>query len=174
MLVFAPGLSHERSSAKKGTKTWDLYLIFSYFVLGLGIMPLLAGLDARFGWSLLPDWFIYIGVTLYVLMFALTQWAMLVNPFFEGTVRIQEDRGHKVVVSGPYRLVRHPGYVGMFWGVLVLPFVLGSLYALIPSFLMMVIMIIRTALEDKMLLRELEGYKDYATTVRYRLFPGIW
>lgn len=174
MLVFAPTLSHERGKPKEDAKIWDKVLLRVYFVLGLVVMPLVAAFDARFGWSLMPGYFIIPGAAIQLLMLVITQWAMLANPFFEGLVRIQKDRGHKVISSGPYRIVRHPGYLGMFFGTLPLPFITGSVYALIPCSIMMILIVIRTALEDKTLQAELAGYKEYAARVRFRLFPGIW
>ena len=175
MITCTPGLAHERAKAKEGTKTWDKILLPIYFILGLIVMPALAGLDVgRFGWTLLPAYFVVIGIAVYVFAFVFTLWAMLSNPFFEGTVRIQKDRDHKVITTGPYRFVRHPGYVGMLIGSLPLPFVIGSMYALIPAGLMIIVAIIRTHLEDKTLKEELSGYKGYAAKVKYRLLPGIW
>ena len=114
MITCIPGLAHERAKAKEGTKTWDKILLSIYFILGLIVMPALAGLDVgRFCWTLLPAYFVVIGIAVYVFAFALTLWAMLSNPFFESTVRIQKDRDQKVISTGPYRFVRHPGYVGM-------------------------------------------------------------
>jgi protein-S-isoprenylcysteine O-methyltransferase Ste14 len=99
---------------------------------------------------------------------------MGVNPFFEKTVRIQTERGHRVIDTGPYRFVRHPGYLGFFgWG-LSTPLLLGSWWAFLPALLSMVSLVIRTALEDRTLREELAGYREYASKVRYRLIPGIW
>ena len=100
---------------------------------------------------------------------------MLANPFFEKTARIQNDRNHQVIDSGPYRYVRHPGYVGVIAGlILATPFMLGSWWALVPAILSVFSIVVRTALEDHMLLNELEGYKAYAWRVRYRLVPYLW
>jgi protein-S-isoprenylcysteine O-methyltransferase Ste14 len=94
--------------------------------------------------------------------------------YHSAIVRIQEDRGHAVASGGPYRYVRHPGYVGMMAMLLVAPLVLGSLWALIPAGLAVSIFVVRTALEDRMLQEELEGYQDYVQRVSYRLLPGVW
>jgi protein-S-isoprenylcysteine O-methyltransferase Ste14 len=99
---------------------------------------------------------------------------MGVNPYFEKTVRIQTDRGHRVIDTGPYAYMRHPGYVGLFGWMLGTPFLLGSWCALGPAVLASIAMIVRTALEDRTLRVELEGYEAYAARVRYRLVPGIW
>jgi protein-S-isoprenylcysteine O-methyltransferase Ste14 len=99
---------------------------------------------------------------------------MASNTHFESYVRIQEDRAHKPVSSGPYQYVRHPGYVGMALSALSIPLTLGSWWALIPAGIAALLIVIRTALEDKTLHTELQGYAEYAKKVRYRLLPGIW
>ena len=108
------------------------------------------------------------------LALALIGWAMAANKFFSAVVRIQEERGHATVMSGPYRWVRHPGYTAMIVQFLSAPIALGSLWALIPGGLAAVVYFIRTALEDRTLRRDLPGYRVYAQQVRYRLVPGIW
>jgi len=105
---------------------------------------------------------------------AFSLWAMWTNRFFSSVVRIQTDRGHHVVQGGPYRLIRHPGYVGAILSVLSTAVVLGSLWSLIPAGLTTVLVSVRTALEDATLQRELPGYAEYASKVRYRLLPGVW
>ncbi len=99
---------------------------------------------------------------------------MRVNTYLSDAVRIQEDRGHKVCRTGPYKYVRHPMYTGIIFVMLCLPFALGSFFALIPAIIIVALFIIRTALEDKTLQEELLGYKEYTETARFRLFPGLW
>ena len=99
---------------------------------------------------------------------------MIVNPHFEATVRIQKDREHKVITSGPYKLIRHPGYLGGIVWAMGVPMILGSIYGFIPSLVGIIIFIIPTGLEDKTLLNELEGYAEYSKKVKCRLIPGIW
>jgi protein-S-isoprenylcysteine O-methyltransferase Ste14 len=101
-------------------------------------------------------------------------WAMVSNPFFSTMVRIQTDRGQTVATGGPYRWVRHPGYVGYILSAVSTALLLGSLWALVPAVLTGVLLVVRTALEDRTLLEELEGYEEYARQVRYRLVPGVW
>jgi protein-S-isoprenylcysteine O-methyltransferase Ste14 len=113
-----------------------------------------------------------LGVAILGLLVA--DWAVVSNKFFSGVVRIQKDRGHTVVTTGPYRYIRHPGYVGTILHHLATPVVLSSLWALIPAGLVICITIIRTAFEDQTLLEELDGYKAYAKRVRYRLLPNLW
>ena len=106
--------------------------------------------------------------------YLLSIWAARVNKFYSRFVRIQKERGHTVVSAGPYRYVRHPGYAGLVIFYLAASLALGSLWALIRNGLMSLLLVIRTVLEDRTLLEELDGYKEYAGRVRYRLLPGIW
>jgi protein-S-isoprenylcysteine O-methyltransferase Ste14 len=103
-----------------------------------------------------------------------SSWAMVANRFFAALVRIQTDRGHTVVSTGPYRIMRHPGYAGGMLADLSFPFLLGSAWALIPIAIVLALIIIRTSLEDQTLKEELPGYQEYAAHVRYRLLPGVW
>ncbi len=157
------------------TKGWDkvvgsLWGAAIYFVL-----PLVAGLDVRFDWSrdLNIAWHIA-GAVLFVVGLGFSAWAMIANAYFSTAVRIQSDRGHTVCSTGPYRFVRHPGYVGFILQSVSVPFLLGSWWALVPGIIAMVLMIIRTSLEDAMLQAELPGYQDYVRKVPCRLIPGIW
>jgi len=174
VLVMSPELIAERSEIKEDVKGWDKVLGTLIGVLTLGALVVI-GLDARFGWS--PRLAVAIQVVA-LIFFALAQglfsWAMASNVFFSGLVRIQKERGHTVATGGPYRYVRHPGYVGYIISWLATSLALGSLWGLIPAGLVMCLMIVRTALEDRTLLEELDGYRDYAGQVRYRLLPGVW
>ena len=172
-----PDLAVERGrgTSGEGTKGWDRVLGPAVALYGSLALSVVAGLDKRFGWPPeLPVWLNLLGAGLIALGYALGTWAMVVNRFFSSVVRIQKDRGHTVVTTGPYRFVRHPAYSG---GALALPagaLLLGSLWALIPASLVAVALVARTALEDRTLSEELPGYADYARQTRYRLFPGIW
>jgi protein-S-isoprenylcysteine O-methyltransferase Ste14 len=170
-----PELLAERMRMHRGTKTWDkvlLPLIAIVFPLGLLIG---AGLDRRFGWSPeLPLALQIAALAVAALGFAVVVWAMLSNTFFASTARIQTERGHSVISDGPYRHVRHPGYAAVIVANLALPLALGSLWALIPAFLLAGLLVLRTALEDRMLMNELAGYSDYAERVPCRLAPSIW
>jgi protein-S-isoprenylcysteine O-methyltransferase Ste14 len=168
-----PDVINERGRIGKNTKSWDKLIgVFSTIFL-LGIL-VLAGLDARLAWSSVPLWAKILGGIGFIISLLLAFSAMIANTFLSTFVRIQDDRGHTTVSSGPYRFVRHPMYAGslfMFWG---MPLMLGSWWALIPGVLNIVVLVVRTALEDKTLQAELPGYKEYAEKVRYRLIPGIW
>ncbi len=163
-----------RGSRHEGTKGWDK-LMGALYGISLLVAPVIAGLDAgRFGWSSLSRGFLVPGLIVTVLGNAFAQWAILSNRHFEKTVRIQSDRDHHVVTTGPYRFVRHPGYLGIIAFSIAFPFIVGSAWALIPAGITALTMVVRTALEDKTLRRELKGYLDYSQKTRYRLFPGIW
>ena len=170
-----PELVEERTQIKEGVKEWDKRLT----VVGSVLYPLailvVAGLDARFGWS--PQ--IPIALQLAALIFAvlgelISIWATSVNKFYGRFVRIQKERGHAVATGGPYQFVRHPSYVGTILSELATPIMLGSWWALIPGALDAILFVVRTALEDRTLQAELDGYKDYTACVHYRLLPGVW
>jgi len=168
-----PDLLAERLGPRKGAKTWDA-VIMSIIGPALIACYIVAGLDVRYGWTRISLPLQIIALIIVVLGYTLIVWATAANPFFSLIVRIQQERGHTVAAGGPYRFVRHPAYVGGVAIYLATPVMLGSLWALIPGGLSAVLMIVRTALEDKMLLNELDGYREYAGRVRYRLIPGIW
>jgi len=172
-----PGLIAERQNIKKiqGAKAWDKVLAPLMAVSVVFPMVIVAGLDHRWGWSpVFPLWLIVIGFILISLGYAFATWALAENRFFSGVVRIQTDRGHVVCDSGPYRIVRHPGYAGSILPLLGIVLALGSVSTLIPAAVASIISVIRTALEDRTLQEELPGYRDYARRVRYRLIPGIY
>lgn len=143
--------------------------------LGGGIIPITAGLDELFQWS--PGFSPTVKIISLIIILAgytLASYALIENRFFSGMVRIQTDRGHEVVSGGPYRWVRHPGYAGSLITYPVIPLLLDSEWTFIPAILLIIILVIRTYLEDKTLQKELPGYADYAKKVRYRLVPGVW
>jgi len=171
-----PDLLAERARflQHEDAKPWDKYL--SPLVgLGGGLIPLVAGLDALFDLS--PPFSLPVKILALVSIlagYALGSYALIENRFFSGMVRIQTDRGHQVVSSGPYRWVRHPGYAGALLTYLATPFFLDSKWAFLPVVFISIVLVIRTNLEDKVLQNELEGYRDYARRVRYRLLSGVW
>ncbi len=169
-----PELLEARMRMAKGTKHWDIVwgVIFGPVLISIYIV---AGLDVvRFEWTTMSPLFWWIGLILFLAGTALFSWSMGVNPFFEKTVRIQSERGHRVIDTGPYAYVRHPGYLGFFGWCLSAPLLLGSWWAFLPAILSVVGLIVRTALEDRTLREELGGYEAYSSRVRYRLFPGVW
>jgi protein-S-isoprenylcysteine O-methyltransferase Ste14 len=175
LLPTNPELLAERSQPQRGGKTWDTVLVILSVGIGMIGTWVVAGLDLRFGWLPpipLPLSVIAVGVGM--LGIGLLVWAMAANRFFSVSVRIQTERGHAVATGGPYRCVRHPGYVGWLIVTLATPVVLGSQWAFVPTGISVPLMILRTALEDRTLHGELEGYREYAERVRHRLLPGIW
>ncbi len=170
-----PGLIAERLGPKKGSKTWDTIILGIVGIATIGRL-VVAGLDFRYGWTTgeITLQLQLIALAVAVLGYALGTWAMAVNAFFTQVVRIQQERGHTVVTEGPYRFVRHPGYIGSLLFELAVPILLGSLWALTIGVLNAALIIVRTAFEDRMLHEELDGYQDYTKEVRYRLVPGIW
>jgi len=160
---------------KEGVKSWDKQLASIHGVFGPAATLIVAGLDARFGWSPQLGLIVQCGALVCVALgYGLCSWALASNRFFSCLVRIQKERGHTVITTGPYRIVRHPGYLGMAMFSLATPLMLGSLWALIPAGLTVCVLIVRTVLEDRTLQEELDGYTDYARHVRFRLLPGVW
>jgi protein-S-isoprenylcysteine O-methyltransferase Ste14 len=174
LLRFNPDLIAERLHPPKGARAWDR-AILSILRLTQLARYILAGLDQRYGWTGdFPLAAQIAALTVCVLSYALLVWAMASNTFFSQIVRIQSDRGHAVATNGPYRCVRHPAYVGMILFDLALSTLLASWWAIVAGGLCAILLILRTALEDRTLQAELTGYVDYARQVRYRLLPGIW
>jgi len=169
-----PELIERRLQVGEGTKRWDR--IWSAIFRPLFVfIHIVAGLDAmRFAWSTMSQWLWPVGFALFASGMALVAWAMAVNRFFETNVRIQTDRGHRVIDAGPYAVVRHPGYVGFAGWCLAVPMMLGSWWAFVPAVLAVVSLAVRTVMEDRTLREELPGYADYTRRVGYRLIPGIW
>lgn len=173
MRRISPELIVERAEGSECTKPWDRTIAAFAALLWLAIF-LVAALDERWAWSTVPLWVNLFGFVLLIIGAVLVSWAMLTNAYFSTGIRVQEDRGHTVVTEGPYRYIRHPGYLAMGIVGLSQALLFGSLWSLIPVGLAMGPMIVRTALEDRTLHEELEGYKEYAQNVRYRLLPGVW
>jgi len=170
-----PELIAERGRVKENAKGWDKILAGLYSLLSTVALLIVIGLDERYGWTGdLPQWTQLAGIALLVASFDLISWSMASNRFFSGVVRIQDDRDHTVASGGPYRFVRHPGYVGMILLGCAVPLMFSSLWGLAPAGLVTLVLVIRTVLDDRTLQNELEGYKEYARTTRFRLIPGIW
>jgi protein-S-isoprenylcysteine O-methyltransferase Ste14 len=169
-----PEVIAARVNRHEGTKGWDRLLLGIFIPAMVSILPVAALDDGRFHWSDVPWWFCGIGYVLLIAGLAGLTWAESVNKFFEPTVRIQTDRGHRVVDNGPYAIVRHPGYVAGGLLVLGMPLSLGSYWAVLPAILSCLLLVVRTVWEDRTLQEELPGYKEYAQRVRCRLVPGVW
>jgi len=172
-----PGILVERATSEKtlNAKPWDKVLSPLMAISLTFPLVIVAGLDHRYGWTpLFSTWLHILGLVIIALGYTFAAWALVENRFFSSTVRIQTDRGHSVCDSGPYRIVRHPGYTGNLLALPGMVLALNSMWTLIPAVAALTITVIRTALEDKTLHEELPGYRDYARRVRYRLFPGIY
>lgn len=169
-----PVIYRARSRFQPGTKGWDKALLAIILPAMVAILPV-AALDAgRLHGSHVPLWLVVSGYTALLAGIAVTAWAQAVNPFFEPGVRIQSERHQRVIDSGPYRGVRHPGYSAAILLFAGMAFALGSLWALVPALVASGVLILRTAWEDRLLQRELPGYPAYAARVRWRLLPGVW
>jgi protein-S-isoprenylcysteine O-methyltransferase Ste14 len=175
LIRISPELLGERSRYQKGAKKWDQLLSRLMATIGPLIIWIVSGLDFRNSWS--PQYPIWLVILSSGMIFAgsmLTLWAMASNRFFIGMVRIQDERGHTVINTGPYRLVRHPGYLGSLLYLLFTPIMLASFWGFIPAVLTCGVVFLRTYLEDITLLDELPGYEAYSAEIRYHLVPGIW
>jgi protein-S-isoprenylcysteine O-methyltransferase Ste14 len=169
-----PEIAEARSKMGEGTKGWDKVLI-SIHMLAYIAYPIVAGLDAvRYAWSSLPMAAVYPGVLLYLISWVLIAWVLLTNPFLEQTVRIQKEKGHRAITTGPYAMVRHPMYLGMLLQYASFPLVLGSNWSWIPALMMILLLLVRTAKEDKTLEAELEGDGEYKQKTRWRIMRGVW
>lgn len=171
-----PDILKERANynQQENTQAWDKWLS-PLVAFGSVFILLVAGLEAKFHWS---DGFSLrwelLGLVLILAGYLLSSYAFIENSYFSGTVRIQDERGHKVVSSGPYAWVRHPGYLGNLIANLGIPLLLDSGWAFVPVIIFGSFFVIRTRLEDRFLRQNLPGYAEYAQKVRYRLLPGVW
>jgi protein-S-isoprenylcysteine O-methyltransferase Ste14 len=174
ILHFNPGLLAERLGPRKGAKPWDIAIMS---LLGLVQLAryIIAGLDQRYGWSGgFPLAAQIAALVVCALGYALVVWATAANAFFSQIVRIQPERGHTVATGGPYHYLRHPAYAGSILYELAVAILLASWWSILPGVLNAILLVLRTALEDRTLQAELAGYADYARQVRYRLLPGVW
>lgn len=172
-----PGLLAERAKfmQHEDTKPWD-NILARLVGLGGALIPLAAGLDARYAWSGVDFGLTekIIALVLILAGFGLGSWALMENRFFSGVVRIQKERGHHVISTGPYAWMRHPGYAGALLTYIATPILLDSLWTYLPAAFISIVLFIRTDLEDRALKQELPGYREYAQKTRFRLLPGIW
>jgi protein-S-isoprenylcysteine O-methyltransferase Ste14 len=173
MTFMDPTLGRERLRPGPGaqdvaTKCLASVLLLTHLVI--------AGLDVgRYHWSgPIPLPVRLVALAAFTCGMAFSLWAMVVNRFFSSIVRLQTDRGHHVIDTGPYRIVRHPGYAGLVFSAVAGGIVLGSWWSLLPLAVMALLMARRMVMEDAFLHRELAGYPEYAGRVRYKLLPGLW
>ena len=170
----APETLNQRGTRHAGIKLFDMVFIVAWLILS-GSLAIVMGLDCvRYGWSGLP-WHTFVaGIGLLVAATVIGTWAMVENEHFEQCVRIQSDRSHRVVTTGPYRIVRHPGYVSFLLSTLAGPLMFGSVWSFVPTGLLIILFVWRTSREDATLLKELDGYTQYTEQTPYRLVPFVW
>jgi protein-S-isoprenylcysteine O-methyltransferase Ste14 len=170
-----PDVIAGRVNRHERPRLWDLLLGLLVALPMMLAIPIVAALDdGRYHWSRLPWWGCALGYALLLAGIAGITWAQAVNKFFEPSVRIQTDRGHRVIDTRPYAIVRLPGYALGYPLFLGMPLALGSLWALIPALFFGLLLVVRTFLEDRTLQNELPGYQEYTRRVRHRLIPGVW
>ena len=165
---------YEREKKQENTKRWDKILLPMLVLLTYYGIYLVAGFGVRFKWMHLSDTWLYVGILIYLISSVFTVWPILENRHFEATSRIQDDREQTVISTGPYQIVRHPGYLGIIIWAIATALIFGTLHVGITSTIIITIIIIRTYMEDTMLKKELSGYTCYTDKVKYRLFPFIW
>lgn len=169
-----PEIFAARSKATgAGTKGWDVVIVTIVILCFMVIIPV-GGFDYRFGWSQQADWIVVLGHILMMAGFAGTAWAQAVNRHFEPSVRIQSDRGHTVIDTGPYAIIRHPGYLFGSLMAIGMALALGSLTPLIPALILTATLAVRTLLEERTLVAELPGYAEFRQRTKYRWVPGVW
>ena len=168
-------LMSERMKPGQGIELWDKKLLGISFLLFI-LTIVAAGLDSgRYHTALQPNWSLAAaGVLVLVSGQSIFLTARHENKFFSTVVRIQKERGHTVCDSGIYRIVRHPGYFGMMISTAGLPLILGSIWSVIPVLVSIIILCVRTVLEDNTLTKELDGYAEYAKKVRFKVLPKVW
>ena len=169
-----PALLIACSSFHRGTKRWDTLLLALLFPLLMAIFPIAALDDGRFHWSVMPWGLSALGFLLMLSGCWLTTWACRVKKIAEPTVRMQHDRGHTVVETGPYAIIRHPVYSASLVIFPGMALALGSYWALVPASIAAGILVLRTEWEDQTLQAELEGYREYTRRVPYKLIPHVW
>lgn len=160
---------------QKDQKTWDKAIMTLFFIAGIALY-VVPGFDVvRYSWSEpLPLWMNTIAIVIHVPCFFLLAWVMRENTYLAQVVKIDDERGHRVISTGPYTYVRHPMYTVAIILLIAFPVALGSRYALLLSAFLTLLLFVRTYLEDRTLHAELDGYAEYANQTPYRLVPGIW
>lgn len=171
-----PDLLEERvrSLEHEDTEPLDKILAPALVLLG-ALLPIVAGIEAWLVGSDPFSWPVSVAAVLAMAAgYGFGSWALVENRFFSGTIRIQEERGHEVCTTGPYRIVRHPGYAGALLGYVVSPLVLDSLWAFVPAAISIAVFVVRIVVEERTLVGRLAGYEEYTRSTRYRLVPGVW
>lgn len=167
-------LIEERGRKKENVKKWDRILT-SIIMFPTILMYVFSGLDRRFHWT--GDIAVFINIAGLVFIFLgslLFTWSMASNKFFSTLVRLQTDRQHTVVTDGPYKFIRHPGYLGYITFTVATPIALGAFWGLVFAVIICILLIVRTSLEDATLKKELPGYAEYTENAKYKLLPYLW
>jgi protein-S-isoprenylcysteine O-methyltransferase Ste14 len=168
-----PEIYVARSKIHKGTKPLDKVFMVLLLASLIAIF-VVAALDTRYAWSAVANTLVVLGYVLFTLGFAMSIWVYAVNKFAEPSIRIQTDRGHQMVNTGPYAIVRHPLYTASIILFVGMALAMGSYWALVPVTVGVAVLIVRTFFEDRVLQIELSGYREYTSQVRSRLIPGLW
>ncbi len=173
LYIFNPALFQVRAKLfTEDTKKYDRVFVYCFIVLSL-LLYIITGFDAvRFQWSSFDRFLVYVGISIFAIGWIFGIWAMIVNKNFTMTISVDKER--YLCATGPYKIVRHPGYAAEIIMILVVPLILGSVWSYIPAALLVLIFIIRTYFEDKILQKDLEGYDLYSQKIKFRLFPFIW
>jgi protein-S-isoprenylcysteine O-methyltransferase Ste14 len=175
LLKTNPSLLAARTKRARFDSIFDLILLMLIMTPAVLAVPIVAGLDTvRYRLLPIPFWAVLPAVLLHIAGNAIMLWSMVVNPYLEKTVRIQRERGHHVITTRPYAIVRHPMYAGFILLFLSIPLILGSGWAFVPVAIVIAVLFVRTVFEDRFLQKNLPGYKDYAEKTHYMLLPGIW
>ncbi len=170
----APETLKQRGTSHADVKAFDKVFMVIWLILSL-IFAVVIGLDCvRYEWSSLPWSTFPVGIALLVVATGIGTWAMVENEHFEQFVRIQSERSHRVITTGPYRIVRHPGYVSFLLSTVAGPLMFGSVWSVVPAGLLVILFVWRTSREDATLQKELDGYAQYAEQTPYRLIPFVW
>jgi protein-S-isoprenylcysteine O-methyltransferase Ste14 len=171
-----PALLRERMSSlvQREQKAWDKILIIGVFVVFHAWLAFMAIDAVRYRWSLVPAWLQVIGALSILVSMYVSFLTFRENSFAAPVVKIQKERGQKVITTGPYGYVRHPMYAGALFYFIGVPLLLGSSYGLAGVPIFTVVLALRAVMEERTLRAELEGYDAYAARVRYRFVPGIW
>lgn len=174
MLIRHPNTLSERGKKHDDTPPWDKVLLALYVPLAFYGIYIVAGLDVRYNGTYLDIVSMIIGILLFIISAIFMIWLILENEHFESTARIQKDRNQTVITTGPYRIIRHPGYTSIILWAISVPLIFGSILSGMVSLIIIAVIILRTYLEDTMLQKELSGYRTYCTQVKYRLIPFLW
>jgi protein-S-isoprenylcysteine O-methyltransferase Ste14 len=163
-----------RSPVQRGQKGWDQLLMAVFMVVFIAWLPLMAFDAVRYQWSYMPAWLQWVGGAGLIASSYFCYLTFRENAYLVNVVRIQKERGQHVVSTGPYRFVRHPLYASMLVFLPSIALLLGSWWGVVWAIAMIGLLVVRTVLEDATLVKELDGYADYSTKIRYRLLPGVW